>query len=118
MTPINICRLLTGLLLFLAGLTGTMRSVQAQVLDQIVFGDTASETANAYAGTNVSAAQINAVTGDSFRTILAHTNGTSPIAPLPVAGTLTFTLNCDAGQTNYLTVKFWGSDASVATFYA
>ena len=39
---------MTGLLLFLAGLTGTMRSVQAQVLDQIVFGDTASETANAF----------------------------------------------------------------------
>ena len=33
------------------------------------------------------------------------------------AGSLTFDLSCDSHKQNYLTVKFWGSDADVATIF-
>ena len=33
------------------------------------------------------------------------------------AGSLAFDLSCDPNKQNYLTVKFWGSDAEVATIF-
>ena len=79
--------LLAGSLLTLAA--GVATPVQAQVLDQIIFGNPASEIANGFSGTRVSAPTNNQVTGDSFRYIFR-----TPMAPRFLLTALTRRREC------------------------
>ena len=72
------------------------------VLDQIQFGNPVSETQHKAktAGTIEEAGGME----ESCRRLQSD-------------GALEFDLKCEAGRQNYLTVKFWGGDADVATIY-
>ncbi len=89
---------LRGTIVLMTALTG----VPARAADAVKFGDAASEGAHAVAADN--APQGTGGLGEPFRRI----------GP---GGGLAFNLSCDPDRQNYLTVKFWGSDAEVATIF-
>jgi hypothetical protein len=74
----------------------------ADLLDRIVFGDTAYETAH-----GVVAANAAVETGGLGQT--SRRPGTN--------GSIAFTVACDPVRQNYLTVKLWGSDTVSGTQY-
>jgi hypothetical protein len=75
---------------------------EADVLDQVVFGDSASEAAH---GVSVTTAPVESgALGQSSRRISG-------------SGAITFTLACDPVRQNYLTVKLWGGDTVSSTQY-
>ena len=73
-------------------------------VDQLIFGDPASEQQH-----NVAAPQSETLTGglgEPARRLLP------PATNYWEGGRVSFTLNVDPARTNYLTVRLWGSDAS------
>ena len=75
-------------------------------LDTIVFGDSSSESAHAFASNLTVAA-----TGPSGTSLNQPYRYAQPKTPLDVnGGDLTFTLAVDPVRRNYVTIKFWGGD--------
>jgi len=79
-----------------------LAALPARAADAVKFGDAASEAAHAVAADNSPSGEGGL--GEPCRRI----------GP---GGGLTFDLSCDPDRQNYLTVKFWGSDAEVATIF-
>ncbi|MET7745564.1 carbohydrate binding domain-containing protein [Streptomyces sp. NPDC005385] len=78
----------------------------AGTLDQVVFGDTASETAHA-----LTAARSDIVAGQLGQPGRVLNPGATPEF---WGGTTTFTLKVDPRTANYVSVKFWGGDCAPA----
>lgn len=81
---------------------GSTASTSSAVLDQIMFGDSSSETSHSFNGAYTTV--INGVKGDSARVALPSPDNAY------LGGDLTFTLKIDPDMQNYFTLKTWGSD--------
>jgi hypothetical protein len=82
-------------------------TIDAQVIDTISFGNTASETGHALIASNTKVLAGNL--GQSATQCLV------PATPNIYGGSLTFTINVDSVHRNYFTVKLWGGDDQVLT---
>jgi hypothetical protein len=76
-------------------------------IDTVIFGNTSSETAHAFAGANT-AVITNTVVSSSPTARRGLTNNPATV----YGGSLTFNLAVDPVRRNYFTVKLWGGDES------
>jgi hypothetical protein len=76
----------------------------AQLVDQLTFGDPASEKAHV-------------LSGASAGTQLASGAFGQPARRIDVGAPLVFQMACDPNVQNYLTVKLWGSDRDAAVLF-
>lgn len=81
----------------------SQRSAGTGLLDTLVFGDTASESAHALTATLSDTVAAGGL-GQTARVL----NPTSPVGYY--GGTLSFTLACSPTGTTYVTVKLWGDE--------
>ena len=87
----------------------------SNALDQIVFGNTASEAAHHFdAGATTLPPSGTGALGLTYREIAGPASGTSTGANNEV---LTFTAAVDPFKQNYLTIRLWGSDTTPGVIY-
>ena len=106
LNPKRNCRL--ALAVAVAGLLVFCRDVaRGDILDDVTFGNTASEKAHALSTTNSQV--ITGGLGESARQLL-------PLNPVSYdGGSVSFKLKVDPERQNYFTVKLWGSDKGLSS---